>query len=1279
MISQPSAPRSPLPVFVLAPPPLAAVLAEALSFPETTVTVLENPEQVARHSWNENASALFVELDTIPADHMIGIVHDLSRNPSVHTTLVANSRTVGLLTTVPGLEGWLPTVPVIPSNLPVQEIAGSAREALKILLAELAANPHVAQPAAQYTGAGEEEARRPRTKGHARTEEPASPSSSPIAAPEQDEAGNRVAEPDPAVARLVELGFLHEGPDGVAPATLREAVRAFQRSRDMQADGILAPATRTALLETPTQPRLKRVQEMAEELGVTSEELLKWARGHGVYVRNLASTLPLEYEALALQELRGRGGPADTARQGSRPAAAQSQTPSEEEYAGLSGLAGVAIGYAQALAAMRTDQPGETDSLLLFAGLLLRASPDSGDTATFLHDYLRKHAGSERVVETLLGTEYPGITSLPARPAKVPSPDALPPGSLRAVLELAQEYAAQVREYGGGEPITVTVHARHLVAALLTGTPPFRVETRLEEMGASLYDLRERFLAFLASRPLGESLEAWRGILIPGFFTEVPPPAPYAADAVGEDGVDRLGITSEVNALAAVLAARDASLPISVGLFGDWGTGKSFFMQQMEKRIRTLAASAAADPASPFCSDVVQIRFNAWHYMDANLWASMVDEVFRGLAQELEKTKKLKPAQLQAQIRAQLEAKEGYAAELKRREAGIREEIDRVAAQARQTESVLHAAGDALARSLDRPEVRERLVELAASVGLRDPAFAELQKQTQELRSLRGRVGRLLERRPSPGELAFALVTLAAVPLAAWGVTQALDSTLVQAGAAVVGAVAAAVSQVVIWARPVLRKLRAFVTEMEGLSTRVEQAADEYRRVAEQRQTEFREQMARLEKEQAEVLERQREAAREVVKLQAELHDLADERRFLNFVLERSAAADYRQHQGIIALVRRDFEELSRLLGDVREDRDGERDASFPRVERIILYIDDLDRCPEERVVEVLQAVHLLLAFPLFVVVVGVDSRWLLRSVQGHYSRFFSAGESAGADPEDVRHWSSTPQNYLEKIFQIPFTLRPMDGRGFASLIGSLVPVGGDEGVGDGAKARRPYRAEPSAADSSPESETEDGTHVTGEPRRSAAPQAAGAGAATPVGEARDGTASEAPPATEPPPRSLGVERWERAFMQDLAPLIPSPRAAKRFVNLYRFIRAGTGEARLDAFRGTAAEPGEHRVVALLLAVVTGYPAQAEALFRALDGARDADAPGSWWATVERLEAETSGAAREGRLPELLRTLLAMRPELGMEEVPAKPFVYWAPHVARFSFQTTRVAASARP
>ncbi len=104
-------------------------------------------------------------------------------------------------------------------------------------------------------------------------------------------------------------------------------------------------------------------------------------------------------------------------------------------------------------------------------------------------------------------------------------------------------------------------------------------------------------------------------------------------------------------------------------------------------------------------------------------------------------------------------------------------------------------------------------------------------------------------------------------------------------------------------------------------------------------------------------------------------------------------------------------------------EKDGpadKEDKLFPRIDRIILYIDDLDRCPEKNVVEVLQAVHLLLAFPLFIVVVGVDPRWLLRSLERHSAVFSAGTEQNGSNGEldEDPLWQSTPMNYLEKIFR---------------------------------------------------------------------------------------------------------------------------------------------------------------------------------------------------------------------------------------------------------------------
>lgn len=84
-----------------------------------------------------------------------------------------------------------------------------------------------------------------------------------------------------------------------------------------------------------------------------------------------------------------------------------------------------------------------------------------------------------------------------------------------------------------------------------------------------------------------------------------------------------------------MIAARDTSPPMSIGLFGDWGTGKSFFMSLMDREIRALKEVARATRTSAYCPNIVQLHFNAWHYIDTDLWASLTAEIFDGLAAAL--------------------------------------------------------------------------------------------------------------------------------------------------------------------------------------------------------------------------------------------------------------------------------------------------------------------------------------------------------------------------------------------------------------------------------------------------------------------------------------------------------------------------------------------------------------------------------------------------------------------------------------------------------------------
>jgi hypothetical protein len=102
-----------------------------------------------------------------------------------------------------------------------------------------------------------------------------------------------------------------------------------------------------------------------------------------------------------------------------------------------------------------------------------------------------------------------------------------------------------------------------------------------------------------------------------------------------------------------------------------------------------------------------------------------------------------------------------------------------------------------------------------------------------------------------------------------------------------------------------------------------------------------------------------------------------------------------------------------------------------------VLYIDDLDRCREDVVVEVIQMVHLLLAFPLFVCVVAADPRWLttcLSRAPGVRATDTNPDDGRPQGPRLTRAAMlasqlgrpADPADYLEKIFQVPIWLRPI-------------------------------------------------------------------------------------------------------------------------------------------------------------------------------------------------------------------------------------------------------------
>jgi hypothetical protein len=323
-------------------------------------------------------------------------------------------------------------------------------------------------------------------------------------------------------------------------------------------------------------------------------------------------------------------------------------------------------------------------------------------------------------------------------------------------------------------------------------------------------------------------------------------------------------------------------------------------------------------------------------------------------------------------------------------------------------------------------------------------------------------------------------------------------------------------------------------------------------------------------------------------------------------------------------------------------------------VERIVLYIDDLDRCPPKRVVDVLEAVHLILALPLFVVVVAVDPRWLLQSLRLHYSELLASG-AASAPPlagsggawRDSDSWRSTPGHYLEKIIQVPFTLRPLTNSGVARLIGSLLP---EPPVTVTATATMPVETVPT------ETTTSSAAPVEPEPVLPDAP----APPSPPVARAQ---------ALDLSPATLYSTEPERAFAALVARQLETPRAVKKFTNLYRLMRARLDEdsGELDRFLSVEGDNvPEYEAVLLLLGLIVAFPDDAAPFLLALgDLSPEAEADNQpWRAFVEALRRH-----RSDPWPALAR-FVAKVELTNANSSTREPFRRWALEVSRYSFTT---------
>ena len=640
----------------------------------------------------------------------------------------------------------------------------------------------------------------------------------------------------------------------------------------------------------------------------------------------------------------------------------------------------------------------------------------------------------------------------------------------------------------------------------------------------------------------------------------------YSTDAVPTDlslVVDRLDRQREVDVLAALLASRDMTPPLSVGLLGDWGTGKSTYMALLEKEITRLAehARTSGEADQTTCRTVAHVRFNAWHYSDTNLWASLVGYLFQRLAETMADPE-ASPDERRAALEQSIHNERGALAQEQRRMVAARGLVEEARKHTEDARAAMRL--DHLMEGPAAAELQERAQRIGWGRAMEDAMQARgAMEAVQEgrwrfvLNGLGTHWGGPL-RVFSLGVLVLLALSVAgwvthptdgvALLMAAFGASVQLGATIV-AGARAVAEAGKPVDDFLQSVRGVLGQADLAVKKMDEVPATTLVQLDGW-----------------LASQDLKIAER--EASLRA--LEAERASLDPSENLRRFIFDRAGSADYRERRGLVTLVREDLEALSARMRAYREGlRKGTSETEAARsamegtgsgsalrpLERIVLYIDDLDRCEPRQVVEVLQAIHLLLSFDLFVVVVAVDARWLLGSLRVVHRELFEVGQEGGPSVAPT-----TPIAYLEKIFQVPMALQPIDRQGFASLLHSM--------------AAPPVKAGPApeaAAPSAPGSVPEAGPDISPAPK----------------------PATDEPPAPPPTAQVLQMDPEELAFLETLYAFVPSPRAVKRLVNVYRIFRTLAG---LEP--STPGSLADREAVLLLLTLGIGFPECTEAVDR---------------------------------------------------------------------------------
>lgn len=140
-------------------------------------------------------------------------------------------------------------------------------------------------------------------------------------------------------------------------------------------------------------------------------------------------------------------------------------------------------------------------------------------------------------------------------------------------------------------------------------------------------------------------------------------------------------------------------------------------------------------------------------------------------------------------------------------------------------------------------------------------------------------------------------------------------------------------------------------------------------------------------------------------------------------VVEKAKGIDVEQAKKILKEAPEGEENIRRNIREFRKDFEKLLEES--EIKTLVVFVDDLDRCNADTIIETLEAIKLFLFVPRTVFILGADERLIEYAVRRRFP------ELPGSDAEVGR-------DYLEKLIQIPVRIPPLSGAENHSYINLL-------------------------------------------------------------------------------------------------------------------------------------------------------------------------------------------------------------------------------------------------